>query len=80
MVKQGTPTTRPAPKHKGNPVFANYMFNTAKFTYEDITRLQAMCSAAPAGQIQVWEGTDDDFTIIAGLVEGTVACRRMPAF
>uniref|UniRef100_A0AAV1TZF4 Uncharacterized protein n=1 Tax=Peronospora matthiolae TaxID=2874970 RepID=A0AAV1TZF4_9STRA len=58
------------------------MFEPSAFTGEIITRLRSLCAApaARAGQHQVREGTDDVFAIIAGLVEGTVACRRMPDF
>ena len=40
-----------------------------------------LCSALPtlAGQHYVREGTDDEYATMGGLVEGTTACRRMPA-
>lgn len=58
------------------------MFDPTAFSGEDIIRLRALCSAAGArnGTHQVREGTEDEWSVIAGLVEGTVACRRMPAF
>lgn len=62
--------------------FEDFMFDPSAFTEEQITRFRSLCAAqgARAGQHQVREGTDDEWTIIAGLVEGTVACRRMPDF
>uniref|UniRef100_A0AAV1V7Y5 CCHC-type domain-containing protein n=2 Tax=Peronospora matthiolae TaxID=2874970 RepID=A0AAV1V7Y5_9STRA len=58
------------------------MFNPAKFSGVEIARLRAVCASpqAPAGQHQVRKGTDDEWKIVLGLIEGTIACRNMPAF
>ena len=58
------------------------MFDSYAFTEEKLARFRSLCAApaARAGQNQVREGTDDEWSIIAGLVEGTVACRCRPDF
>uniref|UniRef100_A0AAV1UJ31 LAGLIDADG endonuclease n=1 Tax=Peronospora matthiolae TaxID=2874970 RepID=A0AAV1UJ31_9STRA len=58
------------------------VFNPAKFSGVEIARLRAVCASPqyPAGQHQVRKGTDDEWNIVLGLVEGTIAYRNMPAF
>uniref|UniRef100_A0AAV1V7H4 Uncharacterized protein n=1 Tax=Peronospora matthiolae TaxID=2874970 RepID=A0AAV1V7H4_9STRA len=58
------------------------MYNPAKFATEKITRLRSLCiaSSGVAHRHHIRDGTDDDWSIIVRLVEGTIACRRMPSF
>ena len=62
--------------------FDDFMFNPAKFSTEEITRLRSLCMASSgvAHRHHIRDGTDDEWSIIVGLVEGTIACRRMPSF
>ena len=58
------------------------MLIPAVFSGVDIARLRAVCASpqAPVGQTQVRTGTDDEWAIVLGLVEGTIACRTLPRF
>ena len=84
VVRQGAPAPRTDHPQVSNlsPGYDDFMFDPSAFSRETITRLTSLCAApaARAGQHQVRAGTDDEWAIITGLVEGTVACRRMPDF
>ena len=58
------------------------MFDQSDFSGEAIDHLRELCGASRArtGQHQVRDGMDDEWSVIVGLVEGTVACRRLPDF
>ena len=58
------------------------MFYSSAFTGEDIARLKALCGALAtrSEHHQARDGTDDEWAVFVVMVEGTVACRRMPNF
>ena len=58
------------------------MFDQSDFSGEAIDHLRELCGASRArtGQHQVRDGMDDEWSVIVGLVEGIVACRRLSDF
>ena len=77
VVRQGTPITRQADRHTGKPTFVDFMFDPAKFSDVDITRLWALCVApvASVGQIQVRDGTDDEWAVRGKKQRRAAACQ-----
>uniref|UniRef100_A0AAV1T5B8 Uncharacterized protein n=1 Tax=Peronospora matthiolae TaxID=2874970 RepID=A0AAV1T5B8_9STRA len=84
VVRTGTAASGPDTPRKNAelPRYEEFMFDPSAFSEEDISRLRALCAAtgARARLHHVMEGTDDEWKVIAGLVEGNVACRRLPDF
>ena len=84
VVRTGAEATgQNTPRDRADlPRYEEFMFDPSAFSEEDITRLRALCAATRtrARLHHVREGRDDEWTVIAGLVEGTVACRRLPDF
>lgn len=75
-VKRGTE----APVTGMNQVeYEDFMFNPAKFSTEETTRLKDICGAPATGN-RLRVATEDEWSIITGMVEGSIVCRRMLPF
>ncbi|POM81308.1 Hypothetical protein PHPALM_740 [Phytophthora palmivora] len=55
------------------------MFHPGRYDEETIERLKTVCEQDTRGT-QLREGTDDEWMIVTGLVEGTITCRKFPSF
>ncbi|KAI9985307.1 hypothetical protein PInf_004633 [Phytophthora infestans] len=62
--------------------YDTFMFNPACFSKPDIVKFRAICKQVHAtqGDKHLREATADEWTVIVGIAEGTIACRRMPDF
>lgn len=62
--------------------YDTFMFNPACFSKPDIVKFRAICEQVHAtqGDKHLREATADEWTVIVGIAEGTIACRRMPDF
>ena len=58
------------------------MFNPAKYPPADIEKLTIVCEAPSKGAFGQFyrDGTAEEWKIIEGLAEGSIACRKLPSF
>ncbi|KAL3667569.1 hypothetical protein V7S43_007123 [Phytophthora oleae] len=82
-AKAGGGTSRAQAGNTGEAThYEQVMFKPGMYLKEDIDRLRSICTqpgAALAGR-RLRLATDDEWKIIAGLSEGTIVCRQLPAF
>ncbi|EGZ24974.1 hypothetical protein PHYSODRAFT_404317, partial [Phytophthora sojae] len=57
-------------------------FNPSVYAQDDIKRLESLClrRSEQGSQGQLRAGTQDEWTIIKGMLEGHIACRELPPF
>ena len=79
VVRHGGLAPSGRPHSTGKTSFDDFMFDPVKFSCDEFTRLRALCeqSVPVAGPNYVRDGIDDEWAVIVGLVEGTIACRRL---
>ena len=81
-VKQGTPAaTESSPAPSRHP-YTRFMFNPAKYQPAEVAKLTQVCEASYEGAygLEYRDGTTEEWKIIEGLAEGSIACRKLPSF
>ena len=58
------------------------MFNPAKYQPAEIAKLTQVCEASYEGAygLKYRDGTAEEWKVIEGLAEGSIACRQLPSF
>ena len=81
-VKQGTPAASECSTAPQRQPYSPFTFNPAKYPPADIEKLTIVCEAPSNGAFtQVYrDGTAEEWKIIEGLAEGSIACRKLPSF
>jgi hypothetical protein len=72
---QTAPTTNPT-----TPTDTTFLFDNTKYTSEQITRMKAICKAPHLIAETTRKPTDDEFTIMYGIMTGSILIRALPQF
>ena len=78
-VKQGTPAASECSTAPQRQTYSPFMFNPAKYPPADIEKLTIVCEAPSKGDFCQFyrDGTAEEWKIIEGLAEGSIACRKL---
>ncbi|CAH0517573.1 unnamed protein product [Peronospora belbahrii] len=81
-VKQGTQTATGGSPTQSRQTDSRFTFNPAKYQPDEIAKLTLVYEASYKGAFgSVFrDGSDDEWRIIEGLAEGSIACRTLPSF
>ncbi|KAE9268904.1 hypothetical protein PR003_g31299, partial [Phytophthora rubi] len=84
-VKKGTKAEQgqaQAPGSRAQAGYTPFMFNPAVYSKEEIAAMRKLREQPPAAKTgrRLREGTKEEWKIIAGMVEGSIVCRRSPGF